>query len=80
MVRLRYTEMKDPDFYYLPLQFCNGGPLNEFVEVRGSLTEFEAQVIMRQLVRGLVDIHQLKIIHRDLKSENVMLHFPKAKP
>ena len=31
---------------------------------------------MRQLVKGMVDMQALKIVHRDMKLANVLLHFP----
>ena len=31
---------------------------------------------MTQLVNGVVDMFQKLIIHRDLKLENIMIHFP----
>ena len=31
---------------------------------------------MRQIVKGINDIHKCNIIHRDLKLANMLLHFP----
>jgi serine/threonine protein kinase len=47
VVSLRYPVFKDSDYYYLPLEFCNGGTLSELIKIRGRLTEFEAQVVLR---------------------------------
>ena len=34
---------------------------------------------MRHLVLGLRDLQSLKVVHRDLKLANVLLHFPNLK-
>ena len=31
---------------------------------------------MRQLAKGIKDLQSLKIVHRDMKLANVLLHFP----
>ena len=33
---------------------------------------------MRQLVKGMIDMQALKIVHRDMKLANVLLHFPNS--
>ena len=52
-----------------------GGDLRACVEAApgGALGEDSARVILRQLARGLRFAHSKKVIHRDLKLENVLL-------
>jgi len=33
-------------------------------------------MILRQIVEGMQDMHNVNIIHRDLKLANILLHFP----
>lgn len=40
---------------------------------KGYLTEYEAQVIFRQLVSALKACHSKGILHRDIKPENIMI-------
>ena len=62
--------------YYLLMEICNGCDLKTLRDVRGKyLPEKEARVIMQQLVRGLMALKEKKIVHRDLKMDNVMLNF-----
>ena len=43
------------DFLYLIMEVANCGDLDQFIELRGGyLREKEAQVIVRQLIKGLV--------------------------
>ena len=63
--------------YYLVLEHCNGGDLEGFVKARGGyLLEAEANIILRQIVKGLQDIKEQNVMHRDLKLANILIHFP----
>ncbi|KAM0436055.1 hypothetical protein ACHAPT_002947 [Fusarium lateritium] len=41
----------------------------------GTLKEFDARIIIRQVVRGLCYLHEKGIVHRDLKPENILLAY-----
>ena len=59
------------------LEYCNGGNLEELMEAKGyKVTGELIQMIMRQLITGVNDMMAVNVIHRDLKLENIMLHFP----
>jgi len=63
--------------YYLVMEYCNGGDLEGFIRARGGyLTEPEAKVILRQIVNGLKEIKEQKVMHRDLKLANILVNFP----
>jgi len=62
--------------YYLLLEFCNGGNLEDLVKTRGgNLEEREAHFILKQIINGMKDQNASEIIHRDLKLENIGLVF-----
>jgi serine/threonine protein kinase len=62
--------------YYLALELCNGGDLDNYRKARGGyLKEPEARLILRQILKGIVAIKQKNVMHRDLKLPNIMLHF-----
>jgi serine/threonine protein kinase len=46
------------------------------LKLRKRLSQFEISLVLRQLVKGLVDIWKLNIIHRDMKLANILLNFP----
>ena len=73
--------IKEKERSVLIQDFANGVSLSRLLGARGGpLREEEAQKIMKKLVKGLNTIYQLKIIHRDLNINNVVLHIPMLEP
>ena len=71
---------KTTNHYYVIMEYCNGGTLTECLEkykrlYRRPFTEEIVQHIMRQVVDAINYIHDLKIIHRDLKLDNILVKF-----
>lgn len=68
---------KSPEFW-LNLELCNGGELQHYVDRRpnGTVSEAEAIHIIKQIVAGLDAMKQFDVVHRDLKLENVLIHYP----
>ena len=64
---------EDNEFVYILLEICNNQTLNELLKRRKTLTEFEVQCYLIQLIHGLKYLHSHKIIHRDLKLGNLFL-------
>ena len=61
--------------YYLIMEPANCGDLFGFVGARGGfLQEKEAQVVMRQLVAGFNELMEISVIHRDMRTENVLVY------
>lgn len=75
-----YTATKTPSNYYLVMEFCNGGDLQEFVSLKGGyLKEPLARSILKQMVFGLAAMAEKKVIHRDFKLANILINFPTLK-
>lgn len=55
------------------MEFLEGGELLDYVLEKGKLDEAEARLFFRQIVDAITYIHQEKLIHRDLKLENLLL-------
>jgi serine/threonine protein kinase len=58
------------------LEYCNGLDLNELLCLRGSLTQPEVSMIIKQVCLGAAHLWTKRILHRDLKPSNILLHFP----
>lgn len=55
------------------MEFCAGGELRGYVEKKVFLSEDESRHFFKQIIRAVHYIHGKKIIHRDLKLENILL-------
>lgn len=67
-----YESFEDDRFIYLVLELCQGGELFERIIEAGSFTEAQAAIIMLQILRAVRHMHELKVVHRDLKCENFL--------
>lgn len=67
-----YDTGRDGDRYYIASAFINGQTLLAALEP-GPLPVRDAAEIVRKLAEGLDHAHSLKIVHRDVKSANVLL-------
>ena len=79
IIRLE-TLKKTNNHYYVIMEYCNGGTLTECLEKYKSIyhrafTEEIVQYLMRQIVSAINYIHDLRIIHRDLKLDNILVKF-----
>ena len=58
---------------FLTMEFVEGETLGQRVRLAGELPEIEARQIARELLLGLRAAHEAGVLHRDFKSDNVML-------
>ena len=77
VIRYFCTE-EDPEFRYIALEFCVGS-LQDYVEARKDLPKLDPLKLLFQATSGLVHLHQLKVVHRDVKPQNVLLSTPNSK-
>ncbi|BCS19708.1 serine/threonine-protein kinase HAL4/sat4 [Aspergillus puulaauensis] len=55
------------------MEYCSGGDLHSLIVASRRLCEEEADCFMKQLMRGILYLHEMGIAHRDLKPENLLL-------
>jgi len=63
----------DDRLLYLVMEYVRGKPLREIVRDELPLTDARIIDIMGQILNGLEEAHEAKVIHADLKPENIIV-------
>ena len=79
-----YETKETYNSYFLIFDYCNGGPLSSCLEKykiknKKPFPQDLVQFFMRQIVDGLRYIHNMKILHRDIKLDNILVNFNQKK-
>ncbi|XP_077290387.1 serine/threonine-protein kinase unc-51-like isoform X2 [Arctopsyche grandis] len=62
---------------YLVMEYCNGGDLADYLGAMGTLSEDTIRLFVRQLGGAMRALHDMGVVHRDLKPQNILLsHAP----
>ncbi|KAI1310570.1 hypothetical protein EDD11_003685 [Mortierella claussenii] len=65
---------EDEEYYYVEMALHGAGmDLFDYIELTPYLTEDEIRAIFRQICDAVCHLHSNKIVHRDIKDENVIL-------
>ena len=57
----------------LVMEYADGGDLFNYVRQRGSLSESHARWFFQQIILALDYCHQMDVVNRDIKMENILL-------
>ncbi|KAJ3158829.1 Map microtubule affinity-regulating kinase [Geranomyces michiganensis] len=58
---------------FLVMEYASGGELYDYLVVHGKMKEKEARAKFRQILSAVSYCHKKRVIHRDLKAENLLL-------
>jgi len=59
---------------WLILEYCSSGSaVDLMLSMERTLSEVEVSTIMKMVLKGLIHMHKLNLIHRDIKGANIML-------
>ncbi len=68
-----YEGKYDKNIKYLSMEYVQGKMLKEVIEMQGRLQPDRAVDFAIQIAKGFAEIHAQNIVHRDLKTSNVMI-------
>eukprot|EP01138_Halocafeteria_seosinensis_P008141 gb/GECG01008321.1/.p1 GENE.gb/GECG01008321.1/~~gb/GECG01008321.1/.p1 ORF type:complete len:685 (+),score=86.14 gb/GECG01008321.1/:1-2055(+) len=72
IVRYLGTE-EDADCVWILMEYVSGGSLASIVKKFGALNENLIRTYVRQILSGLIYLHDHMIVHRDVKCANILL-------
>lgn len=55
------------------MEYVNGASLTQIIESEGTLNSDKTALICQNVLEGIVYLHSKGIIHRDIKSDNILL-------
>ena len=64
---------EDKRLIYISMEYIDGIDLKKILQEKGGFPQDEAFDVTIQAVKGLEAIHEVGVIHRDLKTHNIML-------
>ncbi|KAK3504631.1 kinase-like domain-containing protein [Neurospora crassa] len=67
-----FLKNKDSELWVV-MEYMEGGALTDVIENNPVITEEQISTICLETCRGLQHLHERNIIHRDIKSDNVLL-------
>lgn len=82
---VKFEEVKKTKkHFYIVMEYCNGGELSKalekYMEKYGRpFTEEIVQHFMKQIIDAFKYMHERKIIHRDVKLENILINYQNEK-
>lgn len=68
-----YDVGDENDKHYIVMEYIKGYTLKQLIKKRGPIPYKEAVWLMKQLAGALMEAHRNNVIHRDIKSQNVLI-------
>lgn len=68
-----YDVGQENDISYIVMEYVDGENLKDLIHKKGALPKELMLLISKQIALALEEAHSKKIVHRDIKSQNIML-------
>ena len=76
IVRL-LDHLENLDYIFIVMEYIEGGTLGQYIKKHNfNFTEHQAANIIYQIAQGVKYLHSYGIVHRDLKTDNIMITQP----
>jgi serine/threonine protein kinase, bacterial len=75
-----YAYFCEADLFYLVEEYVEGDTLTQKVQREGAQSEAIVKAMLVNLLPAIVHVHQQKIVHRDIKPDNILLRRSDQKP
>ena len=60
---------------FIVQEFIEGISLNQYTKMSQNKYEIASKLIFKELLKGLKGLHDIGVVHRDIKLDNIMLQF-----
>lgn len=67
-----YDVIEDDENIYLIMEYLPNGTIQDELETHGIFSEQKARQMLIQTINGLLYLHSMHIVHRDIKAQNIM--------
>ena len=68
-----YELMEEKGTHFITMEYVPGEDLKSFIKRAGPLSAGKTTFIAKQVCEGLAEAHELGVVHRDLKPQNIMI-------
>jgi len=68
-----YDLNEEEGTHFITMEYVTGEDLKSYIRKKGKISEEDAISIAKQICEGLSEAHELGVVHRDLKPQNIMI-------
>jgi serine/threonine protein kinase len=72
-IKYMCTQETSKDEIDLIVEYCNGGSIKQLIDRFSAFDEKLIKLYVRQILEGLVYLHDLGIVHRNIKNTNILV-------